>query len=164
MPEEWRAVEENHNYEVSDLGNVRHVERRGRVMNGRDAGKGYVQVNIHLAGVAKQHYVHRLVCAAFHGPQPEGMPEVDHINYVRGDNRADNLRWISQADNNAHSLHRLARGIDKPNAKLTDENVREIRRVSYTKGLDTIFAARFGVSPAAISDARRGKTWRHIDE
>lgn len=163
MREEWRTVEENHNYEISDYGNVRHVERRERVLKPCRSHKGYMLVALSLNGVGKTRKVHRLVCAAFHGPAPDGQSHVDHINYDRADNRADNLRWVSRAENNAHSQHRQAQGVDNGSAKLTEADVLEIRRDPYHRGMDTAFAKRFGVSIRVIGKARRGETWRHIN-
>lgn len=58
---------------------------------------GYLRVRYH----GKYYHIHRLV-AETHIPNPEGYPTVDHINRIKTDNRADNLRWASykmQADN-----------------------------------------------------------------
>ena len=47
--------------------------------------------------------VHRLVCAAFHGPQPEGKPWVNHKDGVKNNNHADNLEWSSISENVQHA-------------------------------------------------------------
>ena len=60
------------------------------------------------------HYVHRLVALAF--PEICGRPDgsktqVNHINEVKTDNRAENLEWISASGNVKWSfdLHRAER-------------------------------------------------------
>lgn len=47
----------------------------------------------------KSFKVHRLVCEAFHGPAPDGMPVVLHLNEDALDNRPENLRWGTQKEN-----------------------------------------------------------------
>lgn len=54
---------------------------------------GYLRVSIHR----KPYRAHRLVAIAF-VKNPENKPSVDHINRVRDDNRASNLRWATQRE------------------------------------------------------------------
>lgn len=50
----------------------------------------------------KNLLVHRLICEAFHGPCPIGK-EVDHIDRNRGNNRPENLRWVTRSENNRNT-------------------------------------------------------------
>jgi hypothetical protein len=43
--------------------------------------------------------MHRLVCEAFHGPEPSKSAVVIHINECATDNRPENLRWGTQREN-----------------------------------------------------------------
>jgi hypothetical protein len=43
--------------------------------------------------------IHRLVCEAFHGPEPSKLSVVIHINECATDNRPNNLRWGTQREN-----------------------------------------------------------------
>ncbi len=114
MTEEWRSVVGHEdNYEVSALGRVRSLDRvirectgrlrrmKGRIVTGSAAwqhpnGKWrYAEVALTDCARGK---VHLLVLEAFHGPRPAGLI-ARHLNGNGSDNRADNLRWGTHAEN-----------------------------------------------------------------
>jgi len=47
--------------------------------------------------------VHRLIAEAYL-PNPDGLPEVDHKNADRQDNRPINLRWCTRRENQKNAL------------------------------------------------------------
>jgi DNA-directed RNA polymerase specialized sigma24 family protein len=51
-------------------------------------------------GRNNHRYVHRLVAEAFL-PNPDGLPQVDHIDGDRKNNRLENLRWVTARQNSA---------------------------------------------------------------
>ena len=57
-------------------------------------GRGYRDLYVN----GKTHKLHRLVWQAFNGPIPEGV-DIDHVNGQKPDNRLENLRLASCADN-----------------------------------------------------------------
>jgi len=77
----------------------------GRNKARSDNGNGYKSVCITktVEGVrhSKRFYVHRLVATAFL-KNPDNLPEVNHKNHKRDDNRLQNLEWISARDNKLH--------------------------------------------------------------
>ncbi len=108
--EEWRTAAGFPDYEVSDRGRVRSIDRY--VRGGRGGWRfvegvnrkahikdGYVYLGLRLNNSStRQVRIHRLVAATFIGPCPAGM-EVLHINGVRDDNRPENLRYGTRAEN-----------------------------------------------------------------
>lgn len=95
--ENWLPI--NKNYEVSCLGNVRNSKNL-KVLKSWTTGVGYRKIQV--GGREDRFRVHRLVCEAFCNNPNEEM-YVDHINGIRHDNRAINLRWCSQRQNMAFS-------------------------------------------------------------
>lgn len=94
-------------YEVSNIGNVRSLDRidcAGRHLQGCNKSTrvnpstGYPVVHLCKDGGHKLREVHRLVAEAFI-PNPENKREVDHINTVRNDNRVENLKWVTSSEN-----------------------------------------------------------------
>lgn len=47
----------------------------------------------------RQYYKHRIIGEMFLD-NPDNLPCIDHINHDRGDNRTQNLRWVSYSENN----------------------------------------------------------------
>ena len=63
------------------------------LINKKGKGSRYPQMSHH-----GKLYCHVLVCTAWHGPRPEGY-ECDHVNGNNLDWSADNLRWVTRAEN-----------------------------------------------------------------
>lgn len=112
----------------------------------------------------KTYYVHRLVAEAFI-PNPEGKPDVAHIDGDGTNNHVSNLRWATESENMADKLqHGTATiGSRHGNAKLTEEDVREIRQLRAEKVHVDEIAAMYGVSRWTIYDVCNPKRcWKHL--
>ena len=81
--EEWRIIDSNPDYQVSNTGLVRSIKfNRVKVMRPALMNSGYWHVGLRGNGVQTHHTVHRLVALAFI-PNPDGKNEVDHINRIK---------------------------------------------------------------------------------
>ena len=160
--EEWRQIPGFSDYDVSSLGRVRRRTSRGGVKAGKpmyqnQGREGYFRVLF-------RPLVHVLVAQAFVGPRKEGM-FANHKDGNKANNRADNLEWVTPSDNGLHAygLGLQQRGERHGMAKLTDDQVREIRaRYAGEWGGQTALAKEYGVSQGLISQIVRGDVWRHL--
>lgn len=91
----WKKIEGKPNYSVSDEGEVRN-DKTGRILKPHKGTAGYYQIM--LGRKTSPLYVHRLVATAFL-PNQKGLPQVDHINGDKLNNRVENLRWVSVSEN-----------------------------------------------------------------
>jgi hypothetical protein len=113
MEEEFRAILNYPNYEVSNLGRVRNITS-GKMLRGTLCG-GYHRVQLNK----KFLFVHRLVLTTF-VDNTEAKACVDHINNVKNDNRLENLRYATHVENSR-------------NARLSSKNTSGYKGVSYHK-------------------------------
>jgi len=61
--------------------------------------KGYYRIGIRKDNKRNFFTIHRLIALTFI-PNPENKPCIDHINRNKLDNRIENLRWVSNSENN----------------------------------------------------------------
>lgn len=115
MNEGWRPVPGYEGiYEVSNLGRVRsldRIKRNGRGMKGRivklqeHPKTGYVAIGLYKDGTEKMTLVHRLVALAFI-PNPDNLPEINHKDEDKTNNKADNLEWCNRTYNNNYGTRK----------------------------------------------------------
>ena len=96
MKEEWKIYKKTRGniWEVSNFG---RVKKNGEIHGCRVNNNGYLCFS--------GNFVHRAVAEMFI-PNPENKPCVDHIDTNILNNHVDNLRWVTQKENNNNPLTR----------------------------------------------------------
>ena len=88
-------------------------------------GKRFV---FYWKGRGKNLKVARLVCEAFHGPQPKGKPYVLHKDENSRNNRPENLMWGTQKENlNAPGFLKYCRGRTDSSPYVKGKLLRDVR-------------------------------------
>lgn len=129
MKEIWKPVEGYEGlYEVSNTGKVKALKRTVKSYNGLDRSFNEKILTLHSSKITKRHpkpiyhvelwknnkrkvkLIHRLVAETFI-PNPEGKPQVNHIDGNRMNNSVENLEWCTGSEN---SKHAYKTGLSKP--------------------------------------------------
>ena len=101
--------------------------------------------------------MHRLVAIAFI-PNPDNLPEVNHKNMDREDNRAMGLEWVSKSQNVKHSMASGSRKGVKINPHIASE-IREDYSVGMkNKDLKEKYK-KYKLASSTISQICSGKLW-----
>ncbi len=174
----YRDVAGAPGYRVGDDGSVwscRYASRWGTRFRERwrqlrpKKGDRYGHLSVTLPGRI-QRYVHALVLEAFVGPCPPGM-QCRHLDGNPRNNRLDNLCWgtpVEDAqDKRRHGTLASLAGKANGRARLTEEDVREIRRLGNEGRLSSGRIAlrfRYRVLGAEVRKIIRRETWKHVSE
>ena len=175
--EEWRSIPGYEGlYEVSSFGRIRSLDHyanqltrhgeitrhiyRGRVLKPRVAENGYYYVHLSKNGIKKTVKNHRMVAEVFL-PNPDNLPQVNHVNGVKTDNAVSNLEWSTSKDNIRHSIRTGLTPPPKSGAeannfkgaiKVTDKEGNTIARLQGVCG-----GTQYGLKPAGVSAAVTGR-------
>lgn len=181
LAEMWRRVPGWDGYEVNADGDVRSIDRtiigkdgvpkiyRGKYLTSKKNEFGYLTVHLREPGRdCPAMRVHRLVAMAFI-PNPDGKPNINHIDCDPTNNCVSNLEWCTQEENMQH-MHKLGRGRSRKGqrpttAKLTSEQVLALRH-KFATGQCTrkSLSDEYGVCKSAIDRIVTRRTYGHIPD
>ena len=102
--ENWRFIEANSDYMVSDHGRILSFKGKSKwIISSSITAKGYEYVAIRQKGIYVGYSVHRLVATAFI-PNPKRLPQVNHLDGNKLNNHVANLEWCDAYDNVMHAI------------------------------------------------------------
>lgn len=153
MSEVWKTIPGYDLCQVSDQGRVRGSS--GRVLKQQAINSGYFIVHLCEQGVRRAYTVHRLVAIAFLPPVVV-LPDVNHKNGRKHDNRLSNLEWVDRSGNNLHAYRTGLR--EPPRFAVVGESLRDGSIVRFESQRDAEIAlSRTGKQSSAISHCFSGK-------
>lgn len=148
-------------YSCINLGNSPKPNGKWRLLS----GSCHPVSGHNMVGVGgKKWYRGRLILTVFVGPCPPGMecchcdgnPKNDDIGNLRWDTRSENIKDMFR-----HGTDKT-RGTKSHFAKLSEQDVIEIRRLCESGVRQLELSNKFGVSRECISVIINGKSWKHI--
>lgn len=176
--EEWRdVVGYEGRYLVSSKGRLYSLYQECFIRP--RTNRGYKKTALSVNGKRKEVVVHTLVASAFLGPCPEGK-EPNHKNGIKTDNSYTNLEYVTHPENITHAWRSGLRKIRHGIKVLSDEEIREVRRLwnllpkkvakdnqggkclRTPRGSLSGIALRFGICPTHVRFIGQGKCWANL--
>jgi len=166
-------------YAISSQGRIKSIQRevaskngltrivKERILKLLDDNRGRHYVVLWKDHQRENFRVHRLV-AEYFIPNPENKPQVNHLNGIPTDNRAENLEWCTNKENAEHASRTgLANGNYHTGEKhgrnkLTEEDYDIIQILLDSKQLTQKEIAKiFNVSKSLIWAFNKKIIWKH---
>ena len=94
---EWEPLkdfENDYEVETEPPHRIRKISSGWIVTTTLNNRSGYIDIRLN----GKTYLYHRILAKQFI-PNPDDLPEIDHINQIKTDNRLDNLRWVDRSKN-----------------------------------------------------------------
>lgn len=165
-------------YEVDEMGNIYSLPRKLKTPTTEFMSKekklkpyknswGYMLVDMRKNKKRYIKCVHRLVAEAFI-PNPNNLPQVNHIDGNKANNNVTNLEWCTCSENQYHAFNNnlKPKNFDHPFSKFTKEDILYIKN-NYQKnkrgfGIRSL-AKKFNVCDSTIRQIVVGISYKDIN-
>lgn len=153
VKEVWKTIEDYPDYEVSNLGNVRNVEKNMIMHPTLDVSNGYKVVNLYNNNGMKRKYVHRLVAESFIY-NPDNKRTVNHKDCNKANNTVSNLEWATDSENMKHAFK---------NGLCENTRKAAYKQIEYLQSLPKTERQREAARENIIKSNKRPKTKKQIE-
>ena len=169
-------------YEISNYGIIKSVDRniickdgqikpiKSRYIRPADNGSGYKFVYLWKDNKQHRYYVHRLVDETFI-PNPDNLPEINHIDNNKNNNHVNNLEWCSYGQNIKHAYKTGLKVATSNHLKRKilqyDKNMNFIKEWECTKDVQRslgIYHSNISVCCEGRQKTAGGYIWRYADD
>jgi len=162
--EEVKEIKEFPGFGITNRSRVVNLENKTLIKPKIDAG-GYWRVTVQKDGEKFERRVHRLV-ALYFIPNPNNLPQVNHIDGDKSNADINNLEWVTPKENSEHASRTglLRVGEEHSSARITEEQARSIL-ADFNSGM-TVSEVRKKHTYASKSIVEKicwRQRWKHLD-
>jgi len=167
--EQWKEIPGYPTYQVSDHGNARSVKQfasSGYKIKNLSIivdKRGYSRIPVRKNGKPKLVSLHRVILIAFRGDCPPGH-ESCHNDGDPTNNFLYNLRWDTLSKNWCDRFQHgtATTGTTNPSAKLTVDEVIEIRKLHKTGHSLSHLSDKYNICRSNVHSIVTNKTWKYV--
>lgn len=156
MKDTWRPVKGYEDgYIINQIGTVISLNYRNtgkpKKLAASDNGSGYLMICPSKNGTSTPELIHRLVANTFI-PNPNNLPQVNHIDEDKLNNSVNNLEWVTRSQNLKHGTAR-SRMVEKQSKPVVAKDLNGEVILEFSSLNE---AGRIGYDPSNISKCCRG--------
>jgi len=170
-------------YQISNMGRLKNLERKfwrnhsvtykytlytrkENISKLHSWDGDYIRTTLYKNGIKKHIKLHRLVGQLFI-PNPKNLPQINHKNGIRYDNKVENLEWCTNSENILHAyrigLEKAVCGELHHNSVFKNSDIIKIRCMYETGNYSMReLAKKYNVDKDTIKCIVRRETWKHI--
>lgn len=145
----WKPIPGLEKYEVCENGCVRRKETQ-HIIPPQVNTAGYLRVILYDGRKPVKYFVHRLV-AMLYIPNPDNLPEVNHIDGDKFNNDVSNLEWCDRTYNERHGRKKYPNKY-KPFEVVWEDGTKQ----AFEFGPD--LSNQLGLTPGCIKHWLKGRT------
>ncbi len=139
----WKDIPGFENlYQASNKGNIRSLNYRNtgkvQVLKPIIRDNGYLQVALWKEKKVVYCRIHRLIALTFL-ENPNNLPEVNHIDENKSNNRVENLEWCTRKYNINYGTHNERVSKSNKGRKLSEESKKKISKPVICLELNRLF-------------------------
>ena len=160
MIEDYKKLREYPMYRIYNTGKI-YSEYYKKFIHQHDDNSGYLQVTLRGIHGRKTIKTHILVAKAFL-PNPYKLPEVNHKDCNKYNNKVTNLEWVNKHDNMKHASMYSYKHREEL-SPLTQDHVRLIPILLKYGFSIKLIASLYKVGHVTIRNIIQKKTWKHLN-
>lgn len=149
-------------FEISKSGVIRN-KKTLRIKSQYIGSTGYYMISVSKNNKSRPYRVHRLKAITFK-PNPNNLPEVNHDDGNKLNNRNSNLLWTDHLGNMRHAFRTgLANNTGEKNgmSKITAKIAKQIKDRLPNESQQSI-ADTLGISRSLVQGISNGRLWKHV--
>lgn len=159
----WKQITDyGGSYYISNLGKIKDI--KGKIRATYFNNKEYECASLRYKNKTYHPLIYRLV-AQYFIPNPDNLPQVNHIDCNKRNNTVTNLEWVDQRKNYDHGMVHFLYSKNESHfcAKLKNKDVEmlnKLLRIGFTRAT---VSKIFNINPSSIEAIEKGISYRALN-